>query len=184
MKFKQVRGGFAMLGLLFVSSLALARGPVDFLAERLDLSAEQAATISALFEDHRDYVHNEIQWRDAEGNPDPQAREQVRAAREALDQEILAVLDPAQAEEYERIKERRARHRAREHRGHRLAHALGQLDLSEEQKEAIRTLMAERKFQRMREGERFRDDLAAILSEEQLAELQAMREQRRARRKP
>lgn len=172
------------LGMLCISSLALARGPIDHLTEKLDLSDEQAATIAALFEEHRNYVHNEIQWRDEEGSPNPDARDQVRAAREALDHEILAVLDADQARQYETMKERRARHRDRSRRGDRLAHALARLDLSEEQEEAIRSLMAERRVERMHDRESFRDQLASILTEDQLAQLEAMREQRRGRRMP
>ncbi|RFF29210.1 hypothetical protein [Wenzhouxiangella sediminis] len=176
----------AGLALLCLSSLALARGPVDNLAERLDLDEQQVATITALFDEHRDYMHNEIQWRDADGNPDPEAREQVRAAREALHQEILAVLDEEQAARFEQMKEHRERRHARaghdKRRGNRLAYALGQLDLSDQQKEAIQTLMAEHRAERMHERGALRSELASILTEEQLAELETMREAHRGRR--
>ena len=174
------------LGLVCMTSLALARGPVDNLAERLDLDEQQIATITALFDEHREYMQSGIQWRDADGNPNPEAREQVRAAREALHQEILAILDEDQAARFEQMKERRERRHAGAGRGNRggnrLAYALGQLDLSDEQKEAVQTLMAEHRAERMHDRGALRSELASILTEEQLAELESMREAHRGRR--
>lgn len=168
--------------LLGLSSLALASGPADHLADKLDLDEQQATTITALVEEHRDYMANEIQWRDADGNPNPEAREQARAAREALEAEILAVLDADQAEKFEQMKDKRGKHHGRKDRGHSFARALHELDLSEEQQDSIHALMAERKAQRQQEHEQFRSELESILTEEQLAELEAMRDKRRGHR--
>lgn len=169
----------AVLTLAGVSSFALARGPIDQLTERLDLDEQQATTLSVLFDEYREYVANEIEWRDSEGNPNPEAREQVRSAREALDEEILAVLNDEQAEAYSQMRERREQHRGREQRRHGFSRVLGRLDLSEAQEEAVRTLIAERKAERMHDREQFRNDLASILNEEQLAQLAAIRNKRR-----
>jgi len=165
------------------SSIALARGPVDHLSERLNLSEEQESTIAALFAEHRDYMHNEIQWRDADGNPDPEARERAQAAREALHHEIVAVLDAEQAERFEQMKERREHRGRKGARGNRMAYALGQLDLSGEQEEAVRNLVGEYRAERMHNRGEFRDRLASILSEDQLAQLEAMREANRGNRR-
>lgn len=170
------------LGMLCLSSLALARGPADKLTDALDLDEQQAATISSLFEAHREQMRNEIEWRDADGNPDPQAREQARAARAALHQEILAVLDEEQAARFEQMKKRKKHRRQRNRYGNRMAYALGQLDLSDEQEEAMQTLMAEHKAERGHRREQFRTQLESILTEAQLAELDALREKHRGRR--
>lgn len=181
MKRFRLTSTIAALTLASVSSLVLARGPIDRLAERLDLDEQQTATISTLFDEYRDYVTNEIEWRDSYGEPKPEARDKVRTAREALDQEILAVLDEEQAEAYAEMRERREGHRDRKHRGLGFTRTLGQLDLSEEQMEAVRTLMAEQKAERMHDRKQFRNDLQSILSDEQLAQLEAMRENRRGK---
>lgn len=170
------------LTLLGLSSLALAGGPAGHLADKLDLDEQQAATITALVEEHRDYMANEIQWRDADGNPNRDARQQARAAREALEAEILAVLDADQAEKFEQMKHNRGKHHGRRGRGHAFARALHQLDLSEEQRDSIHALMAERRSRRQLEHEQFRTELESILTEAQLAELKDMRDKRRGHR--
>lgn len=190
MKTSRLAATITGLGMLCLSSLVLARGPADKLTEALDLDEQQAATISTLFEEHRDYMQNEIEWRDADGNRIPEAREKARSAREALHQEILAVLDEEQAARFEQMKERkehrhaRDRHHNRYHnrRGNRMAYALGQLDLSDQQEEAIQALMAEQKSERGHQREQFRTQLESILTEAQLAKLDAMREEHRGRR--
>jgi len=171
------------LVLLGLSSLALASGPADHLTSKLDLDEQQAATITALVEEHRDYMANEIEWRDADGNPNPEAREQARAAREALKEEILAVLDADQAEKFEQMQARHGKRHGRKGRGgHPFARALHELDLSEEQQDSIHALMAEREARRQQEHEQFRSELESILTEEQLAELEDMRDKRHGHR--
>jgi Spy/CpxP family protein refolding chaperone len=59
--------------------------------------------------------------------------------------------------------------------------ALSQLNLSDEQKDALRVMRAEHRSQRHRDREQFRADLERILTPEQLDELRAMREARRGR---
>ncbi|WP_376690204.1 hypothetical protein [Wenzhouxiangella sp. EGI_FJ10409] len=181
MKHFRLTTTIAALTLAGVSSIALARGPVDHLAERLDLDEQQTATLTVLFDEYRDHVAKEIDWRDADGKPDPEARQQVRNAREALDREILAVLDAEQAEAYTRMREERKGQRGGKRHGPGHGRVLGQLDLSEAQEEALRTLIAERKARHMQDRARFRDDLESILSDEQLAQWSAMRENRRGK---
>lgn len=164
------------LFLLGLSAAAAARGPADRLVERLDLDAQQQARITALIEEHRAYMAEDFEWRDADGRPDPEARARVEAARDALDAEIRAVLDAEQIEAYDQLKDRMQRHRARQRGGRQLMHALGQLDLSEPQKDALRVLRAEHRAERAFDREQFRNDLSSILSDEQLAQLAAMRE--------
>ncbi len=182
MKTSRLAATITGLGMLCLSSLVLARGSADRLTDALDLDEQQAATISSLLEAHRDQMRNELEWRDAQGNPNPEAREQARAAREALHQEILAVLDEEQAARFEQMKEHKEHRHARERRRNRMAYALGRLDLSDEQEEAIQTLMAEHKSERGHQREQFRTRLESILTEAQLAELDAMREKHRGRR--
>lgn len=167
------------LVVLGVSSIVMARGPVDHMTERLNLDDEQAATIATLFEQHRAYMTDSIQWRDDNGNPNPEAYEQARAAREALHQEVLSVLDDEQAARFEQI---------RQHRGSKrgdgpMARVVERLDLSVEQKEALQALKAEHRVERMNRREQFRAELELILDAEQLAELDEMRKRHRRDRK-
>jgi Spy/CpxP family protein refolding chaperone len=171
----------AALAALSLSSLARAGGPAGRLTERLDLDAEQSAAITALFEEHRDYMSDGIEWRDADGNPNPEARAQVEAARRALDAEVRSILTAEQAEEYDALKARMERHKNHERRQHGMMRALSQLNLSDEQKDALRVMRAEHRSQRHRDREQFRADLERILTPEQLDELRAMREARRGR---
>jgi len=107
----------AALGLLSLSSIATAHDPVDRLSERLELSESQAASISALFEAHRESMRAEFGDRGEgreRGRPDPDTRERMKEARDAFHLEVLAVLDAEQAEEFEQmINDRRDRRRHR-----------------------------------------------------------------------
>ncbi|MEM7053333.1 MAG: hypothetical protein AAF446_02180 [Pseudomonadota bacterium] len=119
MKIKTLSTFIAVLAVVFLSSLALARGPVDRLAEELNLSDAQVTTISALFEAHRDAMHAEFGERDRDNRPDAETRERMKQARDALHAEIVAVLDADQAERFEQItEERRGRHRKPGRRGY------------------------------------------------------------------
>lgn len=171
------------LALAGTFSIAAAAGPVDRLSDRLDLSDEQAATIASLFEQHREFMHNEIRWRDADGMLNTDARDEARAAREALHQEILAVLDAEQAATFEQMQRQRDQPEGRHPRGDRMVRALAQLDLSDEQRAQVETLLAEQRAQRMAEHGTMRTEIDALLSDEQRAQLESMREAHRAARR-
>lgn len=172
---------------LTATSLALA-GPgqhgrgIEHLTRTLDLTEEQTTTISALIDDHREHMREEIRWKDADGNPNPEAREQARAAKESLHDAIAAVLTPEQAEQFEALGERRKRHTRRHRGGKRMAYALGKLDLTPEQKEALAALRAEHKAGGRLSRDEFRAELETILTPEQQAELEAMKSDRRRAR--
>ena len=107
----------AALSTLALSSLALAGGPVDRLTKKLDLTDTQITTISALFEAHKDAMEAEFGERSERGRPDPETRERMKQARDALHEEIVAVLDADQAEQFEQMNEqRRKRHKKPAHR--------------------------------------------------------------------
>lgn len=174
---------FSALALAGAVSIAAAAGPIDRLNEKLNLSDEQTATITSLVEQHRAYMQNEVQWRDANGELNTETRGEVRAAREALHEEILTVLDADQAAKFEQMEKRRKQREGGHPRRDRIAHALAQLDLSEEQQAQIETLMDERRAQRMESRESMRSDIDAILTEDQRAQLDAMREAHREARR-
>lgn len=102
----------AALSLLGFSALALAHNPVERLTADLDLTETQISTISTLFEAHRESMRAEFGERGESGRPDPETRERMKEARDALHEEIIAVLDGDQAEQFEQmITERRERGR-------------------------------------------------------------------------
>lgn len=107
MKTNRLFASIAALGLLSLSSIALAGGPVDRLADRLDLSGSQIMTITALFDAHRETMRSEFGERSERGRPDDETRARLKEARDAFHAEILAVLDAEQAEEFVQMTEQR-----------------------------------------------------------------------------
>lgn len=158
---------------------------LDRLVEQLDLSAEQSATIDHLLQAHREQMAS-VDWRGDSGRPSEQARDQARAARQALQEEIDAVLTEDQQAELADLREARRQHGHRNRRmgdsmGYFMA-ALDSLNVNDEQRQAIRTLVEEQHAQGQARRQAFRTELEAILTEEQLAELDAMRGKRSSRR--
>lgn len=111
MKTNRLSASITALGLLCLSSLALAGGPVDRLADRLDLSESQITTLTALFEAHRETMRGEFGERSQRGRPDSDTRARMNEARDAFHEEVLAVLDAEQAEEFIQMTEERQQRR-------------------------------------------------------------------------
>lgn len=97
--------------------------PVDRMSQALELSVEQTQDIRALMQRHR---------------------QEQGASREALQEEIRQRLSPEQQEKLDAMRaERKGKYRRGGPRGHGMAGSLRELDLSDEQRTAIRTVMTE-----------------------------------------
>ncbi len=162
----------AVAALIAVSGSALAHRQAPS-AERLELSETQQAQIATLIEVEREQRRAER----AEGERN---RAAMRESRQALREEIRAVLTPEQAERFDAMKSQR-KHRHRGHGGrYGRGHPLAGLDLSDEQRSALRERM-----QALRaEGEQpdrgaWREALGDILTEQQLATLAERRQAKR-----
>ncbi len=177
-------------GMLAISMTAQARGNdhqrLDWLVEQLELSSEQATSIGLLMEAHREQMQS-IDRRGENGRPGEQARDQARAARQALHEEIDAVLTEQQRAEFAGLMEARRQHGRRAGRmGYSMGYftaALDSLDLSDDQRQAIQALVQNQRTQGRSQRQAFRAELESILTEDQLAELDAMRERRSSRRR-
>ena len=182
MNIKRLSTTIATVGILTLSTFAAARGPMDRLADKLDLTESQTTRISTLFEAHRDLMRAQFGDRVRDSGPAPEAREHIKSARDALHQKILSVLDAEQAAQFKQIvAERQGRRGGPERRGKPIKTALEQLDLSELQQNAIASLMAEQEVERSEDRDRFRSELASILTDDQLAQLEEVSEKRRGR---
>jgi Spy/CpxP family protein refolding chaperone len=170
----------AAAGMLAFGGQALA-GPdgqprLDRLAEKLELTSEQSETIAGLFSAHREQMR-ELQWRDEDGQRNREAREQARIARQALNEEIAEVLSEEQAERFAAMRERGRSH-GRHHSGRGHHGVFARLDLSDEQRQAMAELMETRYEQGHENRQEFRQQMREILTEEQVAQLEAMRAER------
>ena len=118
-------------------------GPVDRMAERLDLTEDQKREISAIFEQQR--AERAL------------ARQETRAQIDALlTDEQRAVRDQALAERLDRRIERMSR----------------RLDLTEEQQTAVRDILQQARTEPMLDRGALREQIAGVLTEEQQALLQ------------
>ncbi|MFU8878180.1 MAG: hypothetical protein ACNA7E_08570 [Wenzhouxiangellaceae bacterium] len=159
------------LGLIAIATIGLAAPALadskvtraDRLAEKLELSADQQEQIEALHAAHRGQMKSESRSEDGE-----RSREARREARAALHEEIRSVLTEAQAEKFDAMHQRKG-HGDRHGRHHKMA--MSALDLSDEQRSAMRKLMDEHRGDR----EAIRAGLGEILTEEQLTQLEATR---------
>jgi hypothetical protein len=170
----------AAAGMLAFGGQVLA-GPdgqprLDRLAEKLELTSEQSETIAGLFSAHREQMR-ELQWRDEDGQSNREAREQARIARQALNEEIAEVLSDEQAERFAAMRERGRSH-GRHHHGRGHHGVFARLDLSDEQRQAMAELMENRHEQSRGNRQEFRQQMREILTEEQVAQLEAMRAER------
>ncbi|MEN1727725.1 MAG: hypothetical protein AAGJ52_04720 [Pseudomonadota bacterium] len=164
--------------MVWTSAMASETPRLDRMAEFLSLSDDQTETIAGLFEAHRGRIDA---LRGSNSDEDPWAlREEIRAERQALAEEIGMVLNEEQRARFQQFQDRqRERRRSREAR---IMRAIQQLDLSTDQRYAIQTLIETQRAERLAQRAAFRDELQTILTAEQLAELQSMRENRRERR--
>lgn len=171
----------AVAALLAISGPALANRSApspermaDRMAERLELSDSQRDQIANLIEVERE----QRRALRAEGERD---RSAMRASRQALREEIRAVLTAEQAEQLDEMKSNRKhrRHGGRHGKGHPMAG----LDLTEEQRAAMREQMQAWRA----EGERpdraaWHQAMSDILTPEQQALLAERRQDRRSKR--
>jgi Spy/CpxP family protein refolding chaperone len=149
---------------------------LDFMDEKLDLSDEQVKEVRGILEN----AHAEASaWH--EDNPEA-ARKDRRAFRDehraATKEAIGNILTDDQKAQFDSLKDGRGRRGRGRHRGARRAHRDGKilhrLDLSDEQKEQLKTLRKEHR-------EAMKASLTEILTEKQMAKFTEMRERRKGR---
>lgn len=173
----------AVAALLAISGPALANRSApssermaDRMAERLELSDSQRDQIATLIEVERE----QRRALRAEGERN---RSAMRASRQALREEIRDVLTAEQAEQLDEMKSNR-KHRRHRHGGrYGKGHPMAGLDLTEEQRAAMREQMQAWRA----EGERperaaWREAMSDILTSEQQALLAERRQDRRSKR--
>jgi len=172
-------------GMLAISATTQARGNdhqrLDWLVEQLELNSDQSTAVGHLLEAHREQMQS-IDRHGENGRPSDQAGDQARSARQALHEEINAVLTEQQQAEFAGLLEARRQHGRRDRRmGYSMGYfiaALDSLDVSDDQRQAIQTLVQDQHAQGQIQRQAFRAELESILTEEQLAELDAMRDKR------
>lgn len=173
---------------------------VEALDAQLDLSDEQAQEIRGILEQQRAAAREHAGGSDSQ--PSPAALAELRAIRAETRERIEAVLNAEQIAAYRRYIEQQQAQRADTLLERNLAMLTERLDLSPEQVEAIRPVLAER-MSRMQaalpepdSGRRARrkamremravardtdQQMAAILSADQMEAYEALRDERRAR---
>ncbi len=154
---------------------------MERMAEKLDLSEDQKGELHDLMDAHRDQMGS-IEWRTEEGERNPEARQQAREARQALNEEIAEILDAEQAEKFEAMQNQRGHRRGGRHHGRAMGRQLRGLDLSDEQREQIKTAMRETRESEGATRSDMRDAIHDILTEEQIEQLQAMNDKGKHRR--
>lgn len=173
-----LRATFFGLSLLGTSLLALPAfadpgRQLERMSQELELSPEQRVEIEALVEAHRSRM--------SELGFNPEMRREGRVERHALMQEILAVLNPEQRQQWIETRDQRRRqyqhHRAR----NRLIQTLKELDLSETQRTSIEALIADSQQRLRQERDVFRQTLQEILTPEQWASVERLHQNRRQR---
>lgn len=172
-RFKKAALALAVIGTIGMSGPLMAQHAMikfdaERMAERLELDTAQTEAITNLFEAHRSLMES-LEWRTADGEPNSEARQQAHDAHQALNEEIKAILTEEQAEKFETRRMRRG------HR-HGKRGAFSGLDLSDEQREAITQIKAEHREQGRGDRGKMREAIHEILTDEQVAELEAKRE--------
>jgi Spy/CpxP family protein refolding chaperone len=163
--FKTLTLALATAGALTLAGPLLAKpkhDPVERLTSTLELSSEQQNQLGALFEAHRDQMR-------AEGSRE---RGEWREARMALNAEIRELLNDEQTEKFNAMQRRAYKGRGGP-RGR-----FQSLDLSDEQRQQMRALMHEHRAQEGADRGELREQMQAILTEEQRAQLAEYRAER------
>jgi len=148
---------------------------MERLAERLELTTEQADAISNLYSAHRNQVRT-FDRSDESGQRERGSWRQMRESRQALNEEILSLLNEEQAEKFAAMK----RHGEQRGRGH--GGVFRGLDLTDEQRSEMRQLMIATREEGRPGREEFRQQMREILPEEQVAQLEARRNIERGNR--
>jgi len=167
------------LGLITAGLLALpvAADPgrqLERMSEELELSAEQRIEIEALIDAHRSRMD--------ELGLDTETRSEGRAERHALMQEIQSVLTPEQRQHWMETREQRRRQHQQQRGRARLMQTLESMDLSGDQRVEIEALIAESRQRGREERQAFMHSLQDILTPEQWAEIEALRQGHRGSR--
>ncbi len=164
--------GLATAGAIGLATPVLAEQQhrmLDRLDHKLELNDQQREQIGNLIEVHRDQMREMRQAGDGQRG---EARGQWRESRMALNEEIRELLSAEQAETFDAMHERKGRKHRRGGRAHS-GYGMKALDLSDEQRQAMRELMREHRGDRAAVREGMRD----ILDDEQMARLEEMRAQ-------
>lgn len=168
--------GLAAAGAIVLAAPAMADHHghmLDRLDQKLELNDEQREQIGNLIEAHRDQMRSQRETRREGDSQRGERRGQWREGRMALHEEIRAVLSEEQVEQFDALHERKGRKHKRGEGG-RHGYGMQALDLSDEQRQAMRELMRENRGDR----EAVRDGMREILDDEQIARLEEMRAQR------
>ncbi|TVQ34388.1 MAG: hypothetical protein EA370_10735 [Wenzhouxiangella sp.] len=174
--FKKLTLALAAAGALTLAAPVLAHpghNMAERLAERLELTSEQQVQIQNLYEAHRD------QMRALRNQEDGQrARGAWREGRLALNEEIRELLSDEQAEQFDAMQRRGYKGRG----GQRHGGAFQALDLSDEQRSELRTLMRQQRGQERSDRAAMREQMREILTEEQRTRLDEAMQARGERR--
>jgi Spy/CpxP family protein refolding chaperone len=158
---------------------------LERMQERLELTDAQAQQVRALMEAHRAERAELVQrlgndratWRD---------NEEVAAMRQRHLEQMESILTPEQVEKHRAMRAPMMQRNDRPGRGMREAQGPGaniermqqRLNLTDDQVAQMRELLAEHRDARMQDRERFQDQMAEILTDEQRAQMQELRGQR------
>lgn len=174
--FKKLTLALAAAGALTLAAPVLAHPKHDMverLADRLELTSEQQDEVKGLYEVHRDQMR--ALYRQEEGQRD---RNAWRESRMALNAEIREVLTDEQIEQFDAMQRRGYKNRG----GKRHGGQFRALDLSDEQRSEMRTLMREQRGQEHSDRAALREQMREILTEDQQAQLDEMNRSRSERR--
>lgn len=173
--FKKLTLALAAAGALTLAAPVLAKPNHDMaerLADKLELTSEQQAEVKGLYEVHRDQMR--ALYRQEEGQRD---RNAWRESRMALNAEIREVLTDEQIEQFDAMQRRGYKSRG----GKRYGGQFRALDLSDEQRHEMRSLMREHRGQERTDRAALREQMGEILTEEQRAQLDEMKRSRSER---
>lgn len=168
--FTRMAAALACSMLLSLPAFSQEGTRLERLAAHLALSEAQQASVADLVAAHRDRMA--IIRGELEGADIPAIRREVRAERQALIEEIEALLDPEQRVKFQTTRQSMQERRIR--REIRWRRTMDHLDLSADQALAIETLVESMTAEKQALRQDFREQLVAILDEDQKAKWRAL----------
>lgn len=180
--------GTAVLGAVHAKGHFGGRGPMGGKAlEELNLSDEQQEQLKALRQEHRQQMQA---FKESGERPSPEQMQELRQAHRAAFEAILTTEQAAALQQFIEERGDRGRKGRKGHRGPRFGALPGlrQLDLSDEQKEQLKSLMQQHRDEmktarqsgqrptaeeRQAHRESLREAVKGLLTAEQLEQLEA-----------